>query len=148
MPSPRSGNTQQHRRYTSLLRCTLWFIGCLIVVWFYFSWQLLRIAAHRGQADSTALRDTTTAQSTTTTTADERRYDAHGKQDPTGGAFVHIGKTGGSTLSKLLRNGCPSMIAKPCYHPPQPETIASQQIHSYYHVMDFGLLRQSARGVS
>jgi hypothetical protein len=30
------------------------------------------------------------------------------------GAFVHVGKTGGSTLSTLLRNGCNEGAPKPC----------------------------------
>lgn len=28
--------------------------------------------------------------------------------------FVHIGKTGGSTISQLLRNGCTSFVTGPC----------------------------------
>lgn len=28
--------------------------------------------------------------------------------------FVHVGKTGGSTISKLLRNGCTSFVEGPC----------------------------------
>ena len=72
----------------------------------------------------------------------KKQFDAQGKQDPTGGAIIHIGKTAGSTLSKLLRNGCPSVVTKPCYHPAD-ETVASRQIRSYYHVMDFQALKQS-----
>ena len=63
-------------------------------------------------------------------------------QSPYGGAFVHLGKTGGSTLSILLRNGCHSFQAHPCRNVTH-ETIASQLIESYYHVPDFGLLPQS-----
>ncbi len=28
--------------------------------------------------------------------------------------FIHVGKTGGSTISKLLRNGCTSFVTGPC----------------------------------
>ena len=63
-------------------------------------------------------------------------------QTTNGGAFVHIGKTGGSSLSVLLRNGCHSWLQHPCRTVPN-ETIASQTIESYYHVADFGLLPKS-----
>jgi hypothetical protein len=56
-----------------------------------------------------------------------------------GGAFIHIGKTGGSTLSMLLRNGCHSFIKKPCRQVPN-ETVTSKRIEAYYHVPDFGNL--------
>lgn len=64
------------------------------------------------------------------------------QRTPAGGAFVHIGKTGGSTLSVLLRNGCHSYMRHPCRNVTD-ETTASQRIQSYYHVPDFGLLPQS-----
>lgn len=63
-------------------------------------------------------------------------------QRPDGGAFVHMGKTGGSTLSVLLRNGCHSWMPHPCRNVTS-ETIASELIESYYHVPDFAFLRQS-----
>jgi Sulfotransferase family len=63
-------------------------------------------------------------------------------QSPYGGAFVHIGKTGGSTISVALRNGCHSYRPHPCRNITK-ETIASRLIQSYYHVPDFGLLPQS-----
>jgi hypothetical protein len=66
-------------------------------------------------------------------------------QRPDGGAFVHMGKTGGSALSILLRNGCHSWMAHPCRNITN-ETIASELIESYYHVPDFGFLRQSQHG--
>ena len=53
------------------------------------------------------------------------------------GAFIHFGKTGGSTLSLLLRNGCHSFIKKPCREVAN-ETVASKLIEFYYHVPDFG----------
>ena len=65
-----------------------------------------------------------------------------------GDAFVHIGKTGGSTLSVLLRNGCHSWIPHPCRTiDKEEESLASQSIVSYYHVADFGLLPQSQHDV-
>lgn len=64
------------------------------------------------------------------------------QQSPYGGAFVHIGKTGGSTISVALRNGCHSYRPHPCRNVTH-ETIASRLIQSYYHVPDFGLLPQS-----
>eukprot|EP00527_Entomoneis_sp_CCMP2396_P008400 CAMPEP_0198147710 /NCGR_PEP_ID=MMETSP1443-20131203/37384_1 /TAXON_ID=186043 /ORGANISM="Entomoneis sp., Strain CCMP2396" /LENGTH=411 /DNA_ID=CAMNT_0043812153 /DNA_START=40 /DNA_END=1275 /DNA_ORIENTATION=- len=70
------------------------------------------------------------------------RFEWGREQTVNGGAFVHIGKTGGSSLSVLLRNGCHSWLEHPC-RVVQNETIASQMIESYYHVADFGLLPQS-----
>lgn len=64
-------------------------------------------------------------------------------QTPDGGAFVHQGKTGGSTLSVLLRNGCHSYLPHPCRTEIPHETMASQLIKSYYHVPDFAFLQQS-----
>ena len=53
---------------------------------------------------------------------------------PSAGAFIHIGKTAGSTLSLLLRNGCHSFVPKPCRVIPSPEeSMASKLIGSYYH---------------
>lgn len=63
-------------------------------------------------------------------------------QRPDGGAFVHMGKTGGSAISVLLRNGCHSWMAHPCRNVTN-ETITSELIESYYHVPDFAFLRQS-----
>jgi len=57
--------------------------------------------------------------------------------------FVHVGKTGGSTISKLLRNGCHSFVKKPCRDVGPNETIASRLIQSYYHVPDFQHLPKS-----
>jgi hypothetical protein len=64
-------------------------------------------------------------------------------QSPYGGAFVHMGKTGGSTISVVLRNGCHSFLPHPCRNVTN-ETIASKLIQSYYHVPDFGLLKQGS----
>jgi hypothetical protein len=101
-------------------------VACLILAWIHVAWHL----------------DLRKPMPLTTVATSNRRFDVKGKQDPTGGAFVHIGKTGGSTISKRLRNGCASFLAHPCYIVPD-ETIASRLIHSYYHVMDFGLLPKS-----
>eukprot|EP00529_Nitzschia_sp_RCC80_P042459 CAMPEP_0113472670 /NCGR_PEP_ID=MMETSP0014_2-20120614/17637_1 /TAXON_ID=2857 /ORGANISM="Nitzschia sp." /LENGTH=269 /DNA_ID=CAMNT_0000365391 /DNA_START=155 /DNA_END=961 /DNA_ORIENTATION=+ /assembly_acc=CAM_ASM_000159 len=59
--------------------------------------------------------------------------------DPNLSGFVHIGKTGGTTISKLLRNGCSSFAGKSCGHvfDGQNETIVSRLVEHYYHVSDF-----------
>ena len=48
------------------------------------------------------------------------------------GAFIHMGKTGGSSLSLLLRNGCHSFMPKPCRTVPL-ETKVSKLVGTYYH---------------
>ena len=48
------------------------------------------------------------------------------------GAFIHMGKTGGSSLSLLLRNGCHSFMPKPCRTVPL-ETTVSKLVGTYYH---------------
>lgn len=57
------------------------------------------------------------------------------KPPRTPGAFLHLGKTGGSTLSHVLRNGCHSWVPKPC-HIPTNESYVSQ-LSTYYHLPDF-----------
>jgi Sulfotransferase family len=64
-------------------------------------------------------------------------------QNPNGGAFVHTGKTGGSTISVLLRNGCHSFMPHPCRANITHESATSKLVQSYYHVPDFGLLQES-----
>jgi hypothetical protein len=58
------------------------------------------------------------------------------------GAFVHLGKTAGSTLSYLLRNGCHSWVAKSC---PDRSNMTQEshvsRLTTYYHAPDFELLR-------
>lgn len=61
---------------------------------------------------------------------------------PKNGSFVHVGKTAGSTVSILLRNGCHSFMPHPCREVPM-ESIVSLLIQSYYHVPDFGKLKDS-----
>mmetsp|Transcript_8393 Transcript_8393/g.12626 ORF Transcript_8393/g.12626 Transcript_8393/m.12626 type:complete len:450 (-) Transcript_8393:129-1478(-) len=56
------------------------------------------------------------------------------------GAFIHIGKTGGSTLSRLLRNGCHSWVKKPCTKEadlPKSLESAISKLTTYYHTPDF-----------
>ncbi len=61
------------------------------------------------------------------------------------GAFIHIGKTGGSTLSSLLRNGCHSFVPKPCMDPDGnfrytkfgTKESAISLLTTYYHEPDF-----------
>ena len=56
------------------------------------------------------------------------------------GAFIHVGKTGGSTISTLLRNGCHTFVAKPCLNETQlseAEESALSKLTTYYHVPDF-----------
>ena len=43
-----------------------------------------------------------------------RKTMAPQKSSPTTAGFIHVGKTGGSTISKLLRNGCTSFVSGPC----------------------------------
>jgi hypothetical protein len=50
--------------------------------------------------------------------------------------FIHIGKTGGSSISTLLRNGCTSFVAGPCRNITH-ETAISKYVEHYYHVPDF-----------
>lgn len=58
--------------------------------------------------------------------------------------FVHVGKTGGSTISQLLRNGCHSMVRRggSCRVIPN-ETAVSLLVKDYYHVADFWSLPNS-----
>lgn len=56
------------------------------------------------------------------------------------GAFIHVGKTGGSTISQLLRNGCHSYIPKPCRNEtelPVSRENAVSKLTTYYHIPDF-----------
>lgn len=56
--------------------------------------------------------------------------------------FVHIGKTGGSTISTLLRNGCTSFVEGPCRNITH-ETAVSKYVEHYYHVPDFWRLPET-----
>jgi hypothetical protein len=68
------------------------------------------------------------------------------RSSSSGGAFVHIGKTGGSTISKLLRNGCHAVYPKPCRNVTN-ETIISQLVSDYYHGKSFLYLLFSIPGL-
>ena len=57
----------------------------------------------------------------------KRNKKVNGEEAPVGGAFVHVGKTGGSTLAGFLRNACHSYIPKPCGVIPN-ETLVSKLI--------------------
>ena len=60
------------------------------------------------------------------------------------GVFLHLGKTGGSTISALLANGCHSWMPKPCHPDRVPnETVVSRKIQAYFHTPDFLKLPQS-----
>ncbi|CAJ1943669.1 unnamed protein product [Cylindrotheca closterium] len=58
----------------------------------------------------------------------------------TTGAFIHVGKTGGSTLATVLRNGCHSFLDRPCQKV-RNESIVSKTV-TYYHTPDCDLLAQ------
>jgi len=61
--------------------------------------------------------------------------------------YVHMGKTAGSTLSLLLRNGCHSFVnPKPCHTVPN-ETMVSKLVGTYYHIPDFRYLKDSDHSV-
>ena len=56
------------------------------------------------------------------------------------GAFIHVGKTAGSTISKLLRNGCHSFVPKPCFDEKYfnaSHESAISKLTTYYHKPDF-----------
>jgi len=63
----------------------------------------------------------------------------------TAGALIHLGKTGGSTISHQLRNGCHSWVEKPCHaiNPGQgyQESYVSK-LATYYHTPDFHILNR------
>lgn len=59
----------------------------------------------------------------------------------TPGAFLHLPKTGGSTLSLLLRHGChATVLPKPCHNvttTEQPVESYLSLLSTYYHIADF-----------
>lgn len=75
----------------------------------------------------------------------------------TPGAFIHIGKSGGSTLSKLLKNGCFSFVPKPCNEVPKLREVKGGHhplfnenplslLTTYFHTPDFrALINQRLR---
>jgi len=58
----------------------------------------------------------------------------------TTGGFIHVGKTGGSTLTSVLRHGCHSFFERPCHVVPN-ESIVSKTV-TYYHTPDWDRLAQ------
>lgn len=64
------------------------------------------------------------------------------KPPRTPGAFLHLGKTGGSTLSHVLRNGCHSWVPKPCRIPTNESYVS--QLSTYYHLPDFQKLNKTS----
>lgn len=58
-------------------------------------------------------------------------------------AFLHIGKTGGSTITANIRQGCHEFFKAPCSGRKDGwtpnETIASKRISEYYHMVDIPL---------
>ena len=58
--------------------------------------------------------------------------------------FVHVGKTGGSTITTMIRNGCNSFAADgPCHANITHESQISKLVEHYYHVPDFWRLPTS-----
>ena len=55
----------------------------------------------------------------------------------TPGAFLHVGKTGGSSIASQLRNGCHSWVPKPCSHQPIENESYVSKLGTYYHTPDF-----------
>lgn len=54
------------------------------------------------------------------------------------GAYIHLGKTGGSTISTtFLRNGCHGIVPKPCRKNFRPYETAVSNLTTYYHTTDF-----------
>jgi hypothetical protein len=52
--------------------------------------------------------------------------------------FIHIGKTGGSTISNLLRNGCNSFEEGPCRNITH-ETVVSKLVVRWHQCAESGL---------
>ena len=61
------------------------------------------------------------------------------------GAFIHVGKTAGSTLAQQLRFGCHSFVKKPC--PLRKKNLRNEtmvsKLTTYIHTPDFKLLTSS-----
>lgn len=55
----------------------------------------------------------------------------------TPGAFIHLSKTGGSSISKLLKNGCHSFVTKPCQNISSEDETPLSRLTTYFHVPDF-----------
>lgn len=55
----------------------------------------------------------------------------------TPGAFIHIGKNGGSTMAAMLMNGCHSWVKKPCPGKQIQNESRISFLTTYYHSPDF-----------
>ena len=66
----------------------------------------------------------------------------------TPGAVIHIGKTGGSSLTHILEHSCHSFIRKPCpgFQEKTKRTSVLSKTATYVHVPDFRLLNQTKSG--
>ena len=63
-----------------------------------------------------------------------------GQPPQTKGAFIHVGKAAGSTISSLLRNGCHTFLPKPCRNEtelPSASESAISKLTTYFHTPDF-----------
>ena len=68
----------------------------------------------------------------------QRRTMAPQESSQSTAGFVHIGKTGGSTISKLLRNGCTSFVAGPCRNITNESLVSKWVVSSHcIHTLDF-----------
>jgi hypothetical protein len=70
------------------------------------------LAKAKGAEESLTARLTIRAQVEIYLSTNEQPLPPH-----TPGAFIHVGKTGGSTLAGYLINGCHSFVRKPCGGP-------------------------------
>lgn len=52
----------------------------------------------------------------------------------TSAGFIHLGKTGGSNMARILTNGCHSFRPKPCKETVQNETMISKLVKEYFHL--------------
>ena len=96
----------------------------------------------KGSVNSAPANRTATAVSTESSTTNNNSSSGSSSSSNHTMGFVHMGKTGGSTISQLLRNGCHSFVPKPCRTVPN-ETLVSRRVRDYYHVPDFWRLPES-----
>jgi hypothetical protein len=55
----------------------------------------------------------------------------------TPGAFIHVSRTGGSTVQKMLKNGCHSFVTKPCQNLTHQDEAPLSKLTTYFHLPDF-----------
>ena len=157
-------STKQSRRH-SKCRLLLVMFTLLVAVLTYATTLVLNVASNNGIDSSRRLDVAGAAPITIATAADssmrhlvDRSHRVEIPDEKRTLAFVHVGKSGGSTISLLLRNGC--MVAvdgKDCEPdrwkkvPGQThETIASQRIQFYLHTphVESGKMAEYYRRVS